>query len=159
MSFLRQSAHILAGHKIGDEPVKIFLAGRVCIVKLIAEALTELCIDGVRIVLLSPFPTVHHHGGQSLAFISRYSAQYLAYEGLKVFLHVGLRQLVNLQSLGLIATRAASDVSALLRLAYFYAVGCPVAHSLVRLHPRTTRLTPARTVEYTHLYVQLAGSL
>ena len=61
-----------------------------------------------------------------------------------MLLYVVLRQFVDLQSLGLIAARTASNVGALLRLAYFYAVGRPVAHSLVRLHPRTARGAPAR---------------
>ena len=64
-----------------------------------------------------------------------------------MLLYVVLRQLINLQSLGLIATRTTSDVGALLRLAYFDAFGRPVAHSFLGLHPRPARLTPSGTVE------------
>ena len=58
-----------------------------------------------------------------------------------------------------VAARTAHHVVALLRLAYFDAVRRPVAHSFLGFHPRSPRLTPARTVEDAHLYAQLACRL
>ena len=68
--------------------VKAILTGRVRIVKLIAETLTELYIDGVSIVLLAALPTVNHDCGKCLTVFGRYASQYLTNKCLKVLLHV-----------------------------------------------------------------------
>ena len=114
-------------------------------------------VDGVGIVLLASLPAVNDDGGQRWPLLSRYAAQDITNKRLEVLLHMLLRQFVHFQSLSLVATWSARHVGSLFRFTYFYAVWCPVAHSFIGPHPRPARLAPARTVEESHLYAELAG--
>ena len=119
----------------------------------------ELLVDRVRVVLLAPFPAVHHHRSQGGTVLGRDAAQYLSEERLEVLLHMHLRQLIHLQPLRLWRARTAHHVGALLRLAHLDALRRPVAHSLIGLHPRATRLAPSRAVEDAHLDAQFPRRL